>query len=159
MMVSLFPRRLRDKFWPEPLPPLGHFEGQTVLVTGATAGLGLAAAVHFASLGATVILTSRSLSQGNSAKKHVEDLAGLVGQDKVHVMELDMSRYSSCVSFVDQLKKSSTGHLDVAVLNAGLVNVDFVQSPEGWCVFLYSDSRDRSFSYVAVGSKHYKCIL
>lgn len=135
-MVSLFPRRLRDKLWPEPLPSLSAFEGQTVLVTGATGGLGLAAAVHFASFGATVILTSRSLSQGNVAKDVIEQRAGIVGQEKVHVMELNMSEYSSCLSFVDRLKQSEVGQvgLDVAVLNAGLINVDYVQSPEGWYV-------------------------
>lgn len=139
-MVSLLPRRLRDKIWPEPLPPLMSFKGQTVLVTGATAGLGLAAAVHFATLGARVIMTSRGLSQGNSAKEHIEQRAGIVGQGRIYVMELDMSRYSSCLSFVNQLKQSEAGRtgLDVAILNAGLINVDFVQSPQGWYVLPFT---------------------
>ena len=160
-MVSLFPRRLRDKIWPEPLPPLASFKGQTVLVTGATAGLGLAAAVHFATLGARVIMTSRSLSQGDSAKEHVEQRAGIVGQGKIHAMELDMSRYSSCLSFVNQLKQSEAGHtgLDVAVLNAGLINVDFVRSPQGWYVLPFTLSHYEPFSYVVVGSKQSKCTL
>ena len=142
-MVSLFPRRLRDKIWPEPLPAPLSFKGQTVLVTGATAGLGLAAAIHFATLGARVIITSRSTPQGNSAKETIEQCAGIVGQGKIHVMELDMNRYSSCLSFVNRLKQSEAGHtgLDVAILNAGLVNVDFVQSPEGWYVLPFTLSR------------------
>ncbi|KAE9363950.1 putative short chain dehydrogenase/ reductase [Stipitochalara longipes BDJ] len=133
-MASLLPRRLRDKVWPEPLPPAASFEGQTVLVTGATTGLGLAAAVHFASLGARVIITSRSLAQGRSAQDHVEQQAGIVGHGKIHVMELDMNQYSSCTLFVEQLKTSDAARngLDVAVLNAGLINVDYVRSPEGW---------------------------
>ncbi|PWY83795.1 putative short chain dehydrogenase/ reductase [Aspergillus sclerotioniger CBS 115572] len=130
-MIFLNARRLRDKFWPEPLPPPGSFEGQTVLVTGATAGLGLAAAVHFATLGARVIMTTRSLARGESAREYVEQRAGIMGQGKVHLMELDMNLYSSCVSFVNQLKQSEMG-LDVAILNAGIINVDFTQSPEGW---------------------------
>lgn len=76
------PRRLRDKVWPEPSPPVASFEGQRVFVTGATAGLGLAAAVHFATMGARVIMTSRSLCQGKSASDHVEQRAGVVGKGK-----------------------------------------------------------------------------
>ncbi len=35
-----------NKFNLPSLPPLNSFQGQTVLVTGATGGIGLAAAVH-----------------------------------------------------------------------------------------------------------------
>lgn len=135
-MSPLILRRLRDKFWPEPLPPVKSFEGQTVLVTGATAGLGLAAALHFATLGASVVITSRSLPQGNGVKDEVEKRAGIVGQGKIHVIELDLSRYSSCLAFVDRLKEATATRrgLDVAVLNAGLINAEYVQSPEGWLV-------------------------
>lgn len=133
-MVSLFPRRLRDKFWPEPLPSSCIFENQAVLITGATAGLGRAAAIHFANLGAKVIMTSRTMVKGTAAKQDIEEQTGLVGQERIHVLELDMSRYSSCMSLVQQLKEDnfSKGGLDVAVLNAGLINVDYEQSPEGW---------------------------
>lgn len=135
-MVFLLARRLRDKFWPEPLPPPGSFEGQTVLVTGATAGLGLAAAVHFARLNARVIITSRTASQGEAAVESIAQQAGISKQGQLYFVELDMSRYSSCVSFVERLKQHAACErgLDVAVLNAGLINVDFVRSPEGWYI-------------------------
>lgn len=135
-MSPLILRRLRDKFWPEPLPPARSFADQTVLVTGATAGLGLAAAIHFATLGANVVITSRSLQQGSIARDEIESRANIVGQGKVHVFELDLNRYSSCVSLVDQLKEAPATRrgLDVAVLNAGLINADYKQSPEGWLV-------------------------
>lgn len=133
-MIYPLPRRLRDKFWPEPLPPPASFGRQTVLVTGATSGLGLAAALHCAKLGASVIITSRSLSQGQAAKDQIEKSAGIVGQGKIHLMELDMSRYSSCIALIAPLKRgdASCTNLDVAVLNAGLINVGFSKSPQGW---------------------------
>ncbi|KAH8728018.1 putative short chain dehydrogenase/ reductase [Phaeosphaeriaceae sp. PMI808] len=133
-MVFTLHRRLRDKIWPEPLPSPASFEGQTVLVTGATTGIGMASAIHFARLGAKVIITSRTQSKGQVAKNQIEQDAGIVGERRVHVMELDMSRYSSCVSFVDRLKQNEmcNAGLDVAILNAGLIHVEHVLSPEGW---------------------------
>ncbi|KAL2017251.1 hypothetical protein VTK56DRAFT_2363 [Thermocarpiscus australiensis] len=79
-------------------------------------------------------MTSRDPARGRYAKERVEQRAGIVGQGKIHIMELDMSRYSSCVSFVNKLKQSEVGQagLDVAVLNAGLINIEFMRSPEGW---------------------------
>ena len=142
-MVFLLPRRVRDKLRAEPLPPPDSFQGQTVLITGATSGLGLAAAVHFANLGANLVLTARSIANGHTAAEQVEACAGIVGQGRIQVLELDMSRYSSCVSFVSQLKQQTANcarQVDVAVLNAGLINVDFKLSPEGWYVQLLSGS-------------------
>lgn len=135
-MVSTWHRRLRDKVWPEPLPGLESFAGKNVLITGATSGLGQAAAVHFARLGANVILTSRNAAQSQSTTRFVEQAAGVVGQGKVHVIQLNMNQYSSCVSFVEGLKNSDAARsgLDVAVLNAGVINADFMESPEGWYV-------------------------
>jgi hypothetical protein len=101
-MVFLLPRRLLDKVWPEALLPPASSNGQTVIVTGATSGLGLAAAVHFTSLGAKLILTTRSLSAGIAAQAYVERSAGIVGQGEIQIMELEMSRYSSCIAFVGQ---------------------------------------------------------
>lgn len=61
-----------------------------------------------------------TLSVGNAAQAYVERNAGIVGQRNIQVMELEMSRYSSCVAFVSQLKQSEVGDrgLDVAILNA-----------------------------------------
>lgn len=159
-MAPLWPRRLRDKIWPEPLPPPGSFSGKTVLVTGATAGLGLAAAIHFANLGAVVIITSRSESQGQAVKKIIEERAGVVGREKVHAMLLDMSTYRSCLAFVDHLKQSEVcrAGLDAAVLNAGLINVDFVESPHGWYVDSFESPHVYPFSHLVSGSRRFRSI-
>jgi NAD(P)-dependent dehydrogenase (short-subunit alcohol dehydrogenase family) len=134
MLLHVSPRRILGRFFPEPLPSAGLFDGQTVLVTGGTTGLGLAAAIHFASLGAEVIITCRNASRGEVARQKIEYTAHITGKGKVTVMGLDMSRYATCVAFVDELKNSRAGQgrLDVAVLNAGSINPQFEESPEGW---------------------------
>ncbi|KAH8805422.1 putative short chain dehydrogenase/ reductase [Xylogone sp. PMI_703] len=127
-------RRIRDKFIPEPLPPADTFQDQTVLITGGTSGLGLVSAIHFANLGADVIITCRNASRGELAKDSIERATRIKGRSKVQIMELDMSRYSSCVEFVEELKgfRKGKGGLDVVILNAGIMTTEFVESPEGW---------------------------
>lgn len=125
-------RRIRDKFFPEQRPPSGSFQGLKVLVTGATAGLGLAAAIQFVSLGAEVVITSRNDSTGQKAKHYIEEHTDVTGLGKVLVLELDMDRYSSCTSFVEALKQACPDGIDCAVLNAGCIFATFVESPQGW---------------------------
>jgi NAD(P)-dependent dehydrogenase (short-subunit alcohol dehydrogenase family) len=145
-MIQLPLRRLRDKFFPVPLPPPNSFSGQTILITGATAGLGLAAAKQFASLGAAeIIITARNKSKGELAKKKIEEASKYGGKGKgkgekkvaVEVLELDMNRYDSCVKFVEGLKekmrkKEGGATIECVVLNAGVCNPTFVESSEGW---------------------------
>ncbi|KAJ0125107.1 short-chain dehydrogenase reductase family protein [Diaporthe amygdali] len=131
-------KNFTGKFFPSSLPPANAFAGQKVLVTGGTAGLGLAAAIHFHSLGAEeVIITARSASSSRAedAKKKIiaGHGAGKGTAGKVSVMELDMNSYGSCVAFVDAVKGrfGPTGGPDVVVFNAGVTNSQFRRSPEG----------------------------
>ena len=126
-------RRLRDKFIPKTLPPAGRFQDQTVLITGGTAGLGLASAIHFANLGADIIITCRNATRGKLALQRIEEAAGIEGRSKVKIMELDMSRYSSCVAFVEEVRRvrEGQGGLDCVVLNAGIITPEFALSPQG----------------------------
>lgn len=132
-LLDLPPQRIKGRLVPEPLPPPDTFKGQTFLVTGGTSGLGLAAALHFAELGAEVIITCRTKSRGDAAKVKIQKTTP---QAHVLVMELDMARYPSCVAFVAELKQARQvqGEIDVAVLNAGMLSPYFVSSPDGWSV-------------------------
>jgi NAD(P)-dependent dehydrogenase (short-subunit alcohol dehydrogenase family) len=123
------------KWFPISLPEPGSFNGQTVLVTGGTSGLGLAAAVHFMHLGAAeVIITSRNPGRTREALAALDkETYGLSG-DVVRVIELDMNRYDSVVAFVEEVKKirAGRGGVDVVLLNAGVIGVEFTAVDEGW---------------------------
>lgn len=127
------------KFFPSPLPSANAFAGQKVLVTGGTAGLGLAAAIHFLNLGAEeVVITARSASspRAEGARQKILAAAGHGSSKgaagKVSIMELDMNSYASCVAFVEAVKgRFGAGGPDVIVFNAGVTNSQFRKSPEG----------------------------
>lgn len=127
-------KRLVGRFVPKPLPPLGTFDGQTVLIIGATTGLGLAAAIHFATLGASVIITSRVESKGDTAKRRIEEAVGSSRKGNILCLELDLERYDSCTKFVNKLKSILSGPavLDVAILNGAMVNSHWEESEAGW---------------------------
>ncbi|KAI1105069.1 NAD(P)-binding protein [Jackrogersella minutella] len=134
-MAGKFLYQAYMKWFPIPLPPAGTFKDQTVLVTGGTTGLGLAAAVHFVNLGAAeVIITSRDASRSKTALATIERETGGRSRGHVRVMDLDLSCYASVVAFTQEVKKVKQGRggVDIVVLNAGIAGVDFKLSDEGW---------------------------
>jgi hypothetical protein len=134
-MNALF-QRLVGRFVPASLPPSGTFDGQTVLIAGSSAGLGLHAAVHFATLGASVIITSRVASRGNAAIKRIEQAVVPSYKGQISCLELDLESYESCTSFVNKLKTvlPDPAALDIAILNGGMVASHWEQSEAGWYV-------------------------
>ena len=93
--------------------------GQTVVVTGASTGLGLRTATDLAGAGARVVLAVRSLVKG-------EEAAALIDGD-TEVRELDVADLSS----VNRFASEWTGKIDVLVNNAGIMEVPFASSPDG----------------------------
>jgi len=114
------------------IPPTTSFEGQSILITGATSGLGLEAAIHYVHLGAsTVYITARTASKGIAAVSTIEARTGKKKKGVVKVLELDMDTFSGVVSFVDDLK-ATINEIDIVILNAGVIRPDFALGREGW---------------------------
>lgn len=122
----------RNKLNLPSLPPQGTFKDQTILITGASGGLGLATAVHFVNLGAaSVIITTRTAEKGAAAKATIETQTGTTGKDVVKIMELDMSTFEGIKDFADRVKKE-VKVIDYVLLNAGLFNTSFKMGKEGF---------------------------
>jgi len=102
-------------------------DGKVVLVTGATSGLGLAAAEGFARLGATVRLLARSVQRGERARAQI---AARFPNSDVQVGLCDLSDLESVRRFAERLGEE-TGRLDVLVNNAGALTSERALSVDG----------------------------
>jgi 3-oxoacyl-[acyl-carrier protein] reductase len=90
------------------------FTDQVVLVTGASSGIGAAAAVGFAEAGAVVALHYHHNSDGAQHTLNAVSTAG--GRGSVH--QADLAEPSSAAALVDEVLERH-GRIDVLVNNAG----------------------------------------
>ncbi len=87
-------------------------QDKTVLITGASRGIGAATARHFASLGANVVLAARSADA-------IQEIASEIGTRALAVT-CDVSRYED-VSAAVAATTDRFGGLDVLIGNAGVI--------------------------------------
>jgi len=90
------------------------FTDKIVVISGASAGFGRAAALAFARLGAKIFLGARRLPK----LEEVVQQARKQGSPEAQCQFLDVTRTDSVEQFVDWLKKH-TDHVDVLINNAG----------------------------------------
>ena len=117
--------QLRSAAWGDAVLP--SMDGRTVLVTGATSGLGLAAAEGFASLGASVRLLARNRSRGDSARY---EIVARSGNRDVQLDLCDLSDLSAVRGFAERLREAAP-RLDVLVNNAGVLPRERSRSVDG----------------------------
>jgi len=99
---------------------LPDLTGRTIIVTGATSGLGKATADALAHAGAHVVLAVRNPAKGQAV---AEGIAG-----DIEVRELDLSSLSSVRAFAS----SWHGPIDVLINNAGIMQVPEARTADGF---------------------------
>lgn len=102
-------------------------DGKVVLVTGANAGLGLAASKALARKGARVLLACRNPQKAADAAAEVRAVA----TGEVDVVPLDLASLAS-VAEAAALVRASESRLDLLINNAGLMATDELKTEDGF---------------------------
>lgn len=114
--------RSRLESWSDP----PNVEGRSVVVTGATSGLGLAAAERLAGLGAMLHLVGRNQAKIDDAVARVQRSA----RETVRGHQCDLSLMTQTSSLAQRLAET-VGPIDVLLSNAGALLSDYTSTSEG----------------------------
>lgn len=93
-----------------------ELNGQCAIITGASRGIGAAAARQMASHGMTVVLAARSLSDSQAVAQQICDDGG-----RAIAVACDVSHYEQVKAAVDHAMEN-VGRVDVLVNNAGTID-------------------------------------
>lgn len=126
---------LRRRSWRQGDPARDGLAGRRALVTGAGGGLGEAAALGLARLGATVHLLVRSPERGADAFDRIKRILADEGRrGQVQVEACDVSDLTSVRTFAEQFVgrlAEPAEALDVLVHNAGVMPPTWTSSADG----------------------------
>jgi len=101
---------------------------QTVIVTGANSGVGLATVVELARQGATVVMACRSPERGEQALRQALERGG---SSKVELMLCDLGSLDSIRAFASAFQ-ARYPRLDVLINNAGVVSLKRQTTRDGF---------------------------
>ncbi|KAL4866013.1 hypothetical protein BDV12DRAFT_210736 [Aspergillus spectabilis] len=92
-------------------------QGKTIVITGATSGIGLETARAISESGATLLLTARDIPRAQSA------LSDILAKGCVRLVEMDNSRLESIRKAAGDILALGKGKVNVLICNAGVMGV------------------------------------
>jgi len=107
---------------------IGDQAGKTVVVTGASNGLGFETARVLAGKRAKVVMAVRSMERGQAAAAKLKEAQP---DADVRVMQLDLSELASIRAFAEAYR-AEYGTLDVLVNNAGVMTPPYRRTADGF---------------------------
>lgn len=111
-------------------PVTADMHGKVVVITGASSGLGRAAALRLAALGAQLILVGRDRTRLDRVRD--ECLVYAPDSDAVSTVAADLTRFSDAHDLVTHVSELSGGVVDVLIHNAGALVHHYVQTDDGF---------------------------
>lgn len=108
---------------------INALRGLSVVVTGASSGVGIPTARALASTGATVYATVRDLEKGRQALADV--LSPNESQSMVELIHMDQTSLSSVQSAGNKILQKCNGKLSVLVCNAGIMEPPYGRTIDG----------------------------
>ncbi|MGD9991282.1 oxidoreductase [Pseudonocardia sp.] len=105
---------------------LPDLSGRTVLVTGATSGLGLASAVAFAGAGARVLMTARDRCRGRVALEKARACG------RAELVDVDLADLGSVRAAAADVRERTGDRLHVLMNNAGVMATPRASTVDGF---------------------------
>lgn len=102
-------------------------DGKTIIITGATSGVGKETAISLAKQNALIVLPVRNIVKGEKVKKEIEVESGNTG---IYIMKCDLASFDSIRNFVVEFKKRFK-HLHILINNAGTWENERKESDDG----------------------------
>ncbi|PBK94494.1 short-chain dehydrogenase [Armillaria gallica] len=125
-----------DQTGPVPAVVTADLSGKTLVLIGASAGLGFEAAKHFARMNpARLVLTARDEAKGKHALAQIQ---ADTGYSKAELWIIDLANFNSVVAFADRAEQE-LDRLDILIENAGVATWEYEQV-EGWEKTLHTNN-------------------